>query len=100
MRNTAMDALVALIGDIKAAKDGRRDGRRACAGSGLSAKAQFLLDFIEAENSMGFHADQEAVRILGQSVNYTRLGQINLRDGAEGAEKKDAPEIAGSPANA
>jgi len=35
------------------------------------------------------NADQEAVRILGQSVNYTRLGQISPRDGAE---KKDAPE--------
>ena len=38
------------------------------------------------------NADQEAVRILGQSVNYTRLGQISLRDGAEGTEKKDAPK--------
>jgi nitrite reductase (cytochrome c-552) len=28
---------------------------------------------------MGFHADQEAVRILGNSVNYSRLGQSALR---------------------
>ena len=40
--------------------------------------AQFYADFIEAENSMGFHADQEAVRILGKSINYARLGQMAL----------------------
>jgi formate-dependent nitrite reductase cytochrome c552 subunit len=29
-------------------------------------KAQFYLDFVEAENSTGFHAPQEAARILGE----------------------------------
>ncbi|MCZ6769206.1 MAG: ammonia-forming cytochrome c nitrite reductase subunit c552, partial [Acidobacteria bacterium] len=43
-------------------------------------KAQFFLDFVEAENSMGFHAPQEAVRILGESINYSRQGQVVLRD--------------------
>ncbi|MCZ6877272.1 MAG: ammonia-forming cytochrome c nitrite reductase subunit c552, partial [Acidobacteria bacterium] len=32
------------------------------------------------ENSMGFHAPQEAVRILGESINYSRQGQVVLRD--------------------
>jgi nitrite reductase (cytochrome c-552) len=41
--------------------------------------AQFFADFVEAENSMGFHADQEAVRILGNSINFSRLGQAALR---------------------
>jgi nitrite reductase (cytochrome c-552) len=40
------------------------------------------LDFIEAENSMGFHADQEAARVLLESVNYSRKGQVALREGA------------------
>jgi nitrite reductase (cytochrome c-552) len=43
-------------------------------------KAQFLIDYVEAENSMGFHADQEAMRLLLNSVNYTRLGQEALRN--------------------
>ena len=30
---------------------------------------------------MGFHASQEAVRILGESINFTRLGQLSLRGG-------------------
>ena len=42
-------------------------------------RAQFLIDFIEAENSMGFHADQEAARVLGHAMNYARMGQAALR---------------------
>jgi nitrite reductase (cytochrome c-552) len=44
-------------------------------------RAQFLLDFIEAENSMGFHADQEAVRVLALSIDETRRGQASLTGG-------------------
>jgi nitrite reductase (cytochrome c-552) len=46
-------------------------------------RAQFFLDFVEAENSMGFHAPQEAARILGESINFSRQGQVAVRDGAE-----------------
>ena len=42
-------------------------------------RAQFFTDFVEAENSMGFHADQEAARILGNAINFARLGQMALR---------------------
>ena len=46
----------------------------------LQRRAQFYLDFVEAENSTGFHAPQEAARILGESLNYARQGQIAVRD--------------------
>jgi nitrite reductase (cytochrome c-552) len=78
VRNIAMDALVALIGDIKSAK------ARGATDSDLDAarrhqrRAQFLLDFIEAENSMGFHAGQEAMRVLALSLDETRRGQAGL----------------------
>lgn len=39
-------------------------------------KAQWRLDFIAAENSMGFHAPQEAARILGEAADYARQGQV------------------------
>jgi nitrite reductase (cytochrome c-552) len=79
MRNLAMDALVQLIADIKAARAaGRTDEELKCARD-FQRRAQFYLDFIEAENSMGFHAPQEAVRILGESINFSRLGQVSLR---------------------
>lgn len=42
----------------------------------LQRKAQWRLDFINAENSMGFHAPQEAARILAESIDLARQGQV------------------------
>lgn len=42
----------------------------------LQRKAQWRLDYIAAENSMGFHAPQEAARILAEAADYARQGQI------------------------
>jgi nitrite reductase (cytochrome c-552) len=41
----------------------------------LQKKGMWRLDFISSENSLGFHADQEAVRILGESIDYCRQAQ-------------------------
>jgi nitrite reductase (cytochrome c-552) len=79
LRNLAMDGLVALIDDIKTAHDaGVGDAELASARS-FQRKGQFLLDFVEAENSAGFHAPQEAARLLAQSIDYVRRGQVALR---------------------
>jgi nitrite reductase (cytochrome c-552) len=81
LRNRAMDALVHLIGDIKgAAANGKPDAELAAARD-FQRKAQFYLDFVEAENSTGFHAPQEAARIFGESIDFSRLGQLAVRDG-------------------
>jgi len=40
----------------------------------LQRKAQWRLDFVAAENSMGFHAPAETLRILGESIDYARQG--------------------------
>lgn len=80
LRNSAMDALVDLINDIKMAGEAGRNDSGLTAARSFQRKAQFFLDFVEAENSMGFHAPQEAVRILGESINYSRQGQVVLRD--------------------
>ncbi len=79
MRGIAMDALLALIADLKEAKAAGASDAQLAAARDFQRKAQFFLDFIEAENSMGFHADQEAVRILGESVDFSRRGQVALR---------------------
>ncbi len=42
----------------------------------LQRQAQWRLDFIAAENSMGFHAPQEAARVLGLAVDLARQGQV------------------------
>jgi nitrite reductase (cytochrome c-552) len=79
LRNLAMDALVDLINDLKAAKAaGKSDGELSQARD-FQRKAQFYLDFVEAENSAGFHAPQEAARILGEAINFARRGQLALR---------------------
>lgn len=39
-------------------------------------QAQWRLDFVAAENSMGFHAPQEAARLLAESVDFARQGEI------------------------
>jgi nitrite reductase (cytochrome c-552) len=44
----------------------------------MQRKAQWRLDFVYAENSMGFHASQEAARILAESIDYARQGQLAL----------------------
>jgi len=81
LRNRAMDAVVALIGDLKAART-RGQNAGLSEAQTLQRQAQFLLDFVEAENSTGFHAPQEAARVLGQSIDLARRGQLALRDQA------------------
>jgi nitrite reductase (cytochrome c-552) len=80
LRNLAMDALIALIDDIKKAKESGWTDAELATARDYQRKAQFYLDFVEAENSTGFHAPQEAARILGESINFSRLGQVALRN--------------------
>jgi nitrite reductase (cytochrome c-552) len=79
VRNLAMDALVALIADLKTARSAGATDAQLAPARDAQRQAQFLLDFIEAENSMGFHADQEAMRILALSLDQARKGQVALR---------------------
>jgi nitrite reductase (cytochrome c-552) len=81
LRNLAMDSLIDLISDLKAAKAAGRPDADLAAAQEFQRKAQFYLDFVEAENSTGFHAPQEAARILAESINFSRKGQIAIRDG-------------------
>lgn len=78
MRDTAMDALMELIDGIVAAKNAGATDEQLAAAKDFQRKATFLLDFVEAENSTGFHAPQEAARILFQSLDYARQGQASL----------------------
>ncbi|HEU4771758.1 MAG TPA: ammonia-forming cytochrome c nitrite reductase subunit c552, partial [Candidatus Udaeobacter sp.] len=79
MRNQAMDALVELIADLKAARVANANPDEVTRAQDFQRKAQFYLDFVEAENSIGFHAPEEALRILGESINFARQGQLALR---------------------
>jgi nitrite reductase (cytochrome c-552) len=80
LRNLAMDALISLINDLKGARASGLADAQLSSARDFQRRAQFYLDFVEAENSTGFHAPQEAARILGESINFSRQGQVALRD--------------------
>ncbi len=80
MRGQAMDAVVQLIHDLEAARTAGRPDAELAEPRKFQRWAQFRLDFVEAENSMGFHAPAEAVRILGEAIDLARQGQLLLRD--------------------
>ncbi|MBX3421343.1 MAG: ammonia-forming cytochrome c nitrite reductase subunit c552 [Pirellulaceae bacterium] len=42
----------------------------------LQRKSMWRLDYISSENSRGFHAAQEAARILGESIDYSRQAEV------------------------
>ncbi len=46
------------------------------AGGPLRRKAQIRRDMVRADGSRGFHAPQEALRLLGEAVDYARQAQI------------------------
>ena len=69
-------AIVALIDAIVAAKKDGATPEQLADALDLQRKAQWRLDFIAAENSMGFHAPQEAAMVLGEALDYARQGQL------------------------
>jgi len=79
MRDLAMDALMDLIDDIEGAMGSEIAQGAVDQARSFQRKASFLIDFAEAENSMGFHAPQESARILTQALDYCRKGQNALR---------------------
>jgi nitrite reductase (cytochrome c-552) len=79
LRNRAMDALVDLISDIEAAQKAGAPGALLDKARSFQRRGQFYVDFVESENSNGFHAPQEATRILGDAIDNFRKGQVTLR---------------------
>jgi nitrite reductase (cytochrome c-552) len=79
LRNLAMDALMDLIDDLRAVRSADSLDPRLKEARSYQRKAQFYLDFVEAENSGGFHAPQESARILGEAIDFCRKGQTALR---------------------
>ncbi len=74
----AEEAAVALIGEIeKAAKAGAGEEKLGPPRD-LHRKAQWRLDFVAAENSMGFHAPGESARLLAEAIDLARQGQIEI----------------------
>lgn len=79
MRDRALNALMQFIDDIKLATDKKLPADKIKKAQVLQREAQFLIDFVEAENSAGFHAPQEAARVMMTAMDKIREGQLILR---------------------
>jgi nitrite reductase (cytochrome c-552) len=65
-----------MLDAIVAAKKGGATDADLKTAADMHRKAQWRLDFVAAENSMGFHAPQEMARILGEAIDFARQGQL------------------------
>ena len=72
------DALIQLFDTLEAAQKGGVPAEKLKESQALHRKAQWRLDFVNAENSLGFHASQEAARILAEAIDFARQGQISV----------------------
>jgi nitrite reductase (cytochrome c-552) len=78
LMDSAEEAIVDLLDTLKAVKAAGGDVPGLSEAHALHRKAQWRVDFINAENSMGFHAPQESARILAEAIDYARQAQIKL----------------------
>ena len=69
----AEDALVAAIDAIQKAQAA---GARPSAALKLETRAQWRIDFVAADRSLGFHAPQESARLLAEAIDYARQAQL------------------------
>lgn len=68
----ASASLVDMLDAIKGAREAGIGPEKLKPVLELQRKAQWRLDFIASENSMGFHAPQETARVLAESIDYSR----------------------------
>lgn len=79
-RDVAFDSLVTLIDMLEAAvNDGTADEAAIQAAREYQDKASFYLDYVYSENSYGFHAPSYIQRILADSLDASRKGQLVLQ---------------------
>ncbi len=75
LMDRAAVAMIDMLDAIIAAEEGGATEEQLAPIRKLQKKAMWRLDYISSENSKGFHADQEAARVLGESIDYSRQAQ-------------------------
>ncbi len=78
LMNRAEDAVLTLIAAIERAQESGTSSEQLTKARDFHRKAQWRLDFVAAENSMGFHASQETARILGDAIDYAMQGYVAI----------------------
>ncbi len=91
LMDRAMAAVAELIHDLGEASKQAPPPAGLEEARAFQRRAQWRLDFVNAENSMGFHAPQEAARILAEAIDLARQGQILLR--------QEPKRVAAAPSN-
>ena len=95
----AEGSILALMDDIVAARTALQGKERSVTDAifakprDFHRRASMRWDFVASENSTGFHAPQEAQRILGQAIDYARRGQLALQKGLQAEGIVLAPTI-------
>ncbi|GAB78814.1 respiratory nitrite reductase (cytochrome ammonia-forming) precursor [Austwickia chelonae] len=77
-RDVAFNALTEFIDDIAAAQKNGAAEDRLVKARDFQRKAQFLIDYVEAENSAGFHAPGATLDTINRATDYIRQGQLAL----------------------
>jgi nitrite reductase (cytochrome c-552) len=72
----AAQALMSLLDRVQEAKTSGATPEELAPVLALQRKAQWRIDFVAAENSMGFHAPQETARILAEAIDFARQGEV------------------------
>lgn len=78
-------AMLDMLDALSQAKRSGADPARIAAAQAHQRSAQWRLDFVAAENSMGFHAPAEAARILAESIDFSRRAQLALQKAPQGS---------------
>jgi nitrite reductase (cytochrome c-552) len=99
-RNIALDALMQLIRDVKSAKEAGATDAELQTARAAQRKCQFYIDFLISENSMGFHADQYAVKSMAEAIDTCRQGQLSLRQDVKSKNVQYASAPVPAPAHA
>lgn len=85
LKERAAEAMTEMLDAILEAKASGATDEQLAPIFELQRKSMWRLDFIVSENSKGFHASQEAARILAESMDYSRRAQaMALRLRTEG----------------
>jgi nitrite reductase (cytochrome c-552) len=71
----AENALTEMMDTIQTAKRRGVPEDKLAPALALHRKAQWRVDFILSENSLGFHAGQESARVLGEALDYARQAE-------------------------
>lgn len=89
MQDTAIDRLMDLIDAIGTTRSKNADDPRLEAARQAQRRASFLVDFVSSENSAGFHAPQEAARLLFLALDEILAGTraLEASDPDDGAQR-------------